>query len=62
MGSLAFSFPPFSLSLVVILKLRVLAFLRDEGRGQGCLHGMRRIWVSRFLVAPTAGLADGPGG
>ena len=21
---------------------------------------MRQIWVSRFLVAPTAGLADGP--
>ena len=39
-----------------------LQSLRDEGRVQGCLHGMRRIWVSRFLVAPTAGLADGPVG
>ena len=61
MGSLAFSFPPFSLSLVLILKLRVLV-LRDEGRGPGCLHGMWRIWASRFLVAPTAELADGPVG
>ena len=35
---------------------------RDEGREQGCLHGMQRMWVSRFLVAPIAGLADGPVG
>ena len=29
---------------------------------QGCLHGIWWIWVSRFLVAPIAGLADGPVG
>ena len=46
----------------VSIPILYLQSWRDEGRERGCLHGMQRIWVSRFLVAPTAGLADGPVG